>query len=81
MLDSLLLKLRCNGGLLVNDTNANCRQEPDRRCQGKPLTETLTPALQVWPHQEKGRQNHFIKQKVLPGLTQQQQQQVPKKQK
>lgn len=81
MLDSFLLKLRCNGGLLVNDTNANYRQEPDRRCQGKSLTETLTPALQVWLHQENGRQNHFIKQKALPGLTQKQQQQIPKKQK
>lgn len=70
----MLLKLRCTGGFLVKDTNANYRQEPDRRCQEKPLTETLTPALQVWLHQEKGCQNHFIKQKELPGLTKQQQQ-------
>lgn len=44
MLDSLLLKIRCNGGFPVKDKNANYRQEIDRWCQGKPPTEILTPA-------------------------------------
>ena len=79
MLDSLLLKIRYNGGFPVKDKNANYRQEIDRWCQGKHPTEILTPARQVWLHQEKECQNHFIKQKELPGLTKQKQQQNPQK--